>query len=55
MAEPQTDKDPNEQYPLGGADHKPLSEQEAWGTNLNPVRETPSPFGAMRQGGAGAK
>lgn len=24
-----------------GEDHKPLSEADAWGTSLNPVRETP--------------
>lgn len=54
MAE-NTDRDPNEEMEgkTGGKvqPFRPPSEQEQFGTNLNPVIETPSPFGGMRQGG----
>jgi len=32
-------------------DAKPISEAEAWGTTLNPVRETPTPFKNVREVG----
>ena len=41
-------KDPIETYDSThgkpGPDHKPMSEAEEWGTDLNPVRETETPF-----------
>jgi len=36
--------------PSATPDAKPISEADAWGTALNPVRETPSSF---RPGGGG--
>lgn len=36
-----------------GPDHKPLSEDEQWGQNLNPVRETPLPSKNLQKVGGG--
>lgn len=36
-----------------GEDHPKQSPDEAWGESLNPVRETPTPFGGLKDGGAG--
>jgi hypothetical protein len=50
-------KDPNQEHDdaiARGKDHPNLSEADAWGTNLNPVRETPEPHGGLSDGGRGA-
>jgi hypothetical protein len=47
--------DPNEKHDdelARGKDHRPLSEADAWGTKLNPVRDTPVPFGGLSDGGS---
>lgn len=49
-----TDTDPNEKRDderAAGRDHAPISEADAFGTKLNPVRETPTPFGGLSEGG----
>jgi hypothetical protein len=54
-----TDKgeDPNEarddERARGGGPPK-ISENDQWGEDLNPVRETPQPFGNLGDGGPGA-
>lgn len=48
--------DPNQQRDeerQRGNDHPNLSPAEQWGEDLNPVRETPTPFGGLKDGGAG--
>lgn len=49
--------DPNEERveeAARGKDHPQLSEADAWGTDQNPVRETATPFGGLKDGGSGA-
>lgn len=50
-------QDPNAQYDeekARGKDHPALSEADQWGTDLNPVRETPTPWGRLGEGGPGS-
>ncbi len=47
--------DPNQQRDeerARGKDHVPPNEAKEWDA-LNPVRETPTPFGGLKDGGAG--
>lgn len=52
MSEPNPDTDPNEKYERSiGPDHPPISDAELYAEKENPVRETPTPFGSLREGG----
>lgn len=50
--------DPNEERvneAARGKDHpESMSEADQWGTDQNPVRETATPFGGLKDGGSGA-
>lgn len=57
MGDTGTGTDPNEARDderNKGQDHPNLSEGEQWGTDLNPVRETDTPFTGLKDGGAGS-
>ncbi len=43
----------DEEIAKGSAPPK-LSDEDAWGTGQNPVRETPTPFKNLNDGGTGA-
>lgn len=49
-------KDPNQAYDeelARGSKAPEPPEGAAWGGDLNPVRETPTPFGSLNDGGTG--
>lgn len=55
MSETNTDTDPNEKYETSiGPDHPNVPAAELYAEKENPVRETPTPFGALRGGGGSA-
>jgi len=46
------DADPNEKFPVGGQDHPPISQADAWAETQNPVREESLPAKGLKQGGS---
>ena len=48
--------DPNEALDderIRGKDHQDVPLEQRWGEDQNPLRETPTPFGNMTDGGSG--